>query len=185
MLLRVQKYDYNIIYRPGKEMVMADRLSRFPSRRENLPIKLHHNIQHVSFTSDRINITRGAMEEDCILHTFYGITLNGWPDCIYEVPRIACHFWGARGELTVENGLLLKGDRVCMPPKLYQRMQHDPHSGHKGIKQMQHLVRDRIYRQGLDADIAEYVKHCEVCTKPHKPLNQCYPETSPKVPGRT
>ena len=35
MLLRLQKYDYNIVYRPGKEMTLADRLSRFPSRSEN------------------------------------------------------------------------------------------------------------------------------------------------------
>ena len=30
----------------------------------DLPIKLHHNIQHVSFTTDRINITRGVTERD-------------------------------------------------------------------------------------------------------------------------
>ena len=47
MLLRLQKYDYNIIYKPGKEVILADRLSRFPSRSENLLIELHHNIQHV------------------------------------------------------------------------------------------------------------------------------------------
>ena len=51
MLLRLQKYDYNIIYKPGKEMTLADRLSRFPSKSENLPIELHHNIQHITFTT--------------------------------------------------------------------------------------------------------------------------------------
>ena len=58
MLLRLQKYDYNIIYKPGKEMILADRLSRFPSRRENLLIELHHNIQHVTFTYDKVAIIR-------------------------------------------------------------------------------------------------------------------------------
>ena len=50
MLLRLQKYNYNIIYKPGKEMVLADRLGKLPSRRENLLIKLHQNIQHNNFT---------------------------------------------------------------------------------------------------------------------------------------
>ena len=34
MLLRLQKYDYMIQYIPGKNMVLADRLSRFPSRKK-------------------------------------------------------------------------------------------------------------------------------------------------------
>ena len=99
MLPRLQKYDYNIVYRPGKEMTLADRLSRFPSRSENLPIELHHNIQHITFTSDKTNIIRGATERDPILYTVYRITHNGWPSRFHEVPRIAHQYWGARDEI--------------------------------------------------------------------------------------
>ena len=53
------------------------------------------------------------------------------------------------------------------PPELYQRMLHDLHEGHKGVGKMQHLTQDKIYWQGMDADIAEYVKNCKICTK-HK-----------------
>ena len=42
------KYDYTLIYKPGKEMTLADRLSRFPSNKENTPIELHQNIQHLT-----------------------------------------------------------------------------------------------------------------------------------------
>ena len=134
MLLRLQKYDYDIVYRPGKEMTLADRLSRFPSRSENLPIEPHHNIQHITFTSDKTNIIRGATERDPILYTVYRITHNGWPSRFHEVPHIACQYWGARDELTIDNSLLLKGERVCIPPELYQRTLHDLHEAHKGIE---------------------------------------------------
>ena len=63
---------------------------------------------------------------------------------------MACQFWGARDELTIDNGILLKGDRVCIPSELYQQMLSEPHKGHKGIKKMQHLTRERIYWQGMD-----------------------------------
>ena len=33
MLLRLQHYDHTLQYNPGKEMVLADRLNRFPSRK--------------------------------------------------------------------------------------------------------------------------------------------------------
>ena len=71
MLLRLQKYDYILIYKPGKEMTLADRLSRFPSNKENTPIELHQNIPHLTFTSNRINIIRGSIKRDPILSTVY------------------------------------------------------------------------------------------------------------------
>ena len=172
MLLRLQKYDYNIVYKPGKEMTLADRLSRFPSRSENLPIELHHNIQHITFTSDKTNIIRGSTERDPVLYTVYCITLNVWPSRFQEVPHIAHQYWGARDELTIDNGLLLKGEGVCIPPELYQRTLNDLHEGHKGIAKMQHLTREKIYWPGMDADITEYVKHCTICTKQLRQHNQ-------------
>ena len=71
MLLQLQKYDYMLIYKPGKEMTLADRLSRFPLNKVNISIELHQNIQHLTFTSDRINIIRGSIERDPILSTVY------------------------------------------------------------------------------------------------------------------
>ena len=79
MLLRLQHYDYTLQYKPGKEMVYADRLSRFPLRKENSPIELHQNIQHISFIPNKIKIIYGAVERHPILSTVYQLTLNGWP----------------------------------------------------------------------------------------------------------
>ena len=53
MLLCLQRYDYSLIYKTGKKMVLADRLSRFPSRKGNDPIELHQKVQHLAFTPDK------------------------------------------------------------------------------------------------------------------------------------
>ena len=181
MLLRLQKYDYTIVYRPGKEMVLADRLSRFPSRKEHMPIELHQNIHSIQLEPDRLNIVRGAIERDPIHSTAYSLTLNGWPDKIHEVPRIVRQFWGTRDELTVENGILLKGDRVCIPPELYDRMLSDLHGNHRGIEKMRHLSQHTIYWPGLDADIADYVNRCKTCTQ-HKAKQAVQPMLPRDVP---
>ena len=85
-----------------------------------------------------------------MLSTVYHLTLNGWADRINDVPRIARHFWGARDELSIEEGILLKG-----------------HNMHLGIEKMQHRARATLYWPGMDADITEYIKSCKTCTQ-HK-----------------
>ena len=86
-------------------MVLADCLSHFPSRKENMPIELHQNTHNIYFTQDKLNIVRGAVERDPIHCIVYRLTLNGWPDRVQEIPHIAHHFWGTRDELTIENGV--------------------------------------------------------------------------------
>ena len=132
-----------------------------------MPIELHQNIHNLHFEPDRLNIVRGAIERDPIHSTIYRLTLNGWPDKVYEVPGIAQQFWGTHDELTVENGVLLKGDRVCIPPELYERMFSDLHGNHRGIEKMRHLSQHTVYCPRLDADITNYVNHCKTCTQ-HK-----------------
>ena len=52
MLLCLQKYDCTIQYTYGKEMVLAERLSLFPSHKENFSIELLKHIDHI-YVSDR------------------------------------------------------------------------------------------------------------------------------------
>ena len=184
MLLWLQRYNYTFVYKPGKEMILADRLSRFPSRKENTPIELHQNIQHIAFTPDKINIIRGSVKRDPILSTVYWLTLNGWPDEINKVPRIARQFWGARDELTIEEGIWLKGDCICVPPELYNRSLNELHDMHLGIEKMQHRARAITYWSGIDTDIVEYVKHCKACIqhKASKHIQPMIPRNVPEAP---
>ena len=115
-------------------MVLADRLSRFPSCKNNAVIELYHNIQTIHFNSEYLNIIRGATERDLVHSTFYRLTLNGWPEKIRTVPHIAHHFWGTQDKLTVEDGVLLKGNRICIPPELHDRTLYDLPDCHQGIE---------------------------------------------------
>ena len=74
MLLCLQRYDYTIQYIPGQNMVLADRLSRFPSPCNNLPIELHQNIHALNFHPDRLLIIKGAIEHDPIHLAVYRMT---------------------------------------------------------------------------------------------------------------
>ena len=174
MLLKLQKYDYIIQYIPGKDMVLADRLSMFSLWTENSPIILHHNIHTINFNSECLNIIRGATERNPIHSTLYRLTLNGWPENVRSVPHIAYHFWSYCDQLTVENGVLIKSDRVCIPPELQDRTLYDLHNGHLGVEKMTHLARSSVYWQGINSDIIDYVRWCTTSVK-HKVLQTVQP----------
>ena len=90
-----------------------------------------------------------------------------------DVPCLACHFWGTRDELTVDEGVL-KGSRICIPPELHDRTLYELHDCHQGIEKMTHIARCNIYWPSINPDIADYVQSV-LNTRPPKLSNQCYP----------
>ena len=126
-------------------MVLADRLPRFPSPRNNLPIELHQNIQAFNFNSDRLHVIKGTIETDPIHSVVYRMILNSWPDRIKDVPHLACHFWSLRDELTIEECVLLNSNRVCILPELHDRTFYDLHDNHQGMEKMTHIARANVY----------------------------------------
>ena len=98
-----------------------------------------------------------------------------------NVPCLEHHFWGTRDELTVEDGVLLKGNRICIPTELYDMALHELHGSHQSIEKMIHFARSNIYWPGIDADIADYVRQCTICAK-HKALQTIQPMLPCNIP---
>ena len=92
MPLHMQKYDYTMVYKPGKDMVLADHLSCFPSNSNYLSIPLAQNIQHVQLSTAELDVIGGSVECDPVYSTVYHLTLRGWPRRVQDIPHIARHF---------------------------------------------------------------------------------------------
>ena len=110
MLLQLQRYDLTIKYRPGKDMLLTDALSRCPSRGSK-EIKLDMHIAYVAFNKAWITKLKEATREDPITGTVYQVTQQGWPHQRRHTPRMARAYWDFRDD----DGLLLKGPRIVIP----------------------------------------------------------------------
>ena len=77
MLLQLQQYDVTIRYRPGKEMLLADALSRCPSQASG-EIKLDMRVK-----------LKDTTREDPILGMVYQLTQQGWPHQRRHTPKMA------------------------------------------------------------------------------------------------
>ena len=112
MMLKLGKYDLSVRWRPGKELVIPDHLSRSPqqellSDEYQVFMALSHN------QSDLQEIATKTAE-------VMDLVVNGWPDSAKQVSGNAQAYYHIRGELTLLNGIIFKADCIVIPNSLKQ-----------------------------------------------------------------
>ncbi|XP_021340038.1 uncharacterized protein K02A2.6-like [Mizuhopecten yessoensis] len=130
MLLRLQKYDIELKYRPGKELVLVDTLSRAYIQKSVTDDNLSEEIErHVMSVLRNIPVSDGKLEQirtetlkDETLQEVVKIVEEGWPDHRSETPSRTHDFWTNKTELTHVHGNLFKGDRIVIPRTLQAEM---------------------------------------------------------------
>ena len=184
MLLELQRYDVTIKYRPGKEMQLADALSRCPARASQ-EIKLDMRVDYIAFTKPWIEKLKDGTQRDPILAMVYQLTQQGWPHQRRHVPRLARRYWDFRDKLSTDDGMLLKGSRLIIPGELQEEYLSRLHKGHLSASKVQENAKQHMYWTGIDADIKDYTKQCQECIKrsqvPKEPLQ---PHDIPEGPWR-
>ena len=183
MFLHIQKYDYNIRYKPGKDMVLANHLNHFPSHSNLLPIPIAHNVHHVQLSNAELDNIWGAIECDPVFSTISHLTLRGWPDCRQEVPPLP-DISGVPGMNCPLNQVYSSRGQESVFPQSCSTAPLLICMVHIGINRMEAQVREALHWPSIDADIASYVCQCTICTKPLPLHNLCYLEMFPMAPDR-
>ena len=176
MLLRLQPYDATVKYRPGREMVVPDGLSRGSSKNKD-HIELDMQLNIVQITERRLNNIRQETAKDHILCELKEVIVHGWPDRVKELPNQLRPYWSFRDELAVEDGLILKGERVVIPKTIQEHLLTQLHMGHQGIEKTKLRAKDCVYWLDITKDIEQLVRSCSVCQEyqkslPHETLKQ-------------
>jgi len=72
-------------------------------------------------------------------------------------------FKNKRDELTTQQGCVLWGTRVVVPPSLQEKVLHELHETHPGISRMKVLSRSYVWWPNIDAHIERTVSSCSTC----------------------
>ena len=100
-LLKIQHYDITTKYRPGKELFLADGLSRLPTPGSREEIDLDVMVSMVQLSNTKILELRRETDSDTILRDLQEVIIRGWPKTRADIPRNLRPFWCYRDQLSV------------------------------------------------------------------------------------
>ena len=168
MLLRLQPYDVVIKYKPGTEMFLADPMSRLNPLPSEDTLDLHRKVCLVQFSDTKLDTLRQDTSTDPELSALREIIHSGWPEKRKQVPIHLRKYWAYRDELSIENGLILKGERVVIPESQRNDVIERIHEAHQGIDKCRLRAKSCVFWPNINEDIESRVRRCEMCQENQK-----------------
>ena len=122
LLLRLQKYHVSIQYKPGKSMIFAEYLSRNvhsgPSREPTVPnLDLEISSSELNASPSRLELIRQESELDPQMLMLKKLIVQGWPKDIKGCPTQVKSYWNFRDDLSIIDGIVVKGNHTVIPAK--------------------------------------------------------------------
>jgi transposase InsO family protein len=187
MILSIQKYPLHVTYKPGKELLIADTLSRspLPDLANELEFTNYNiNILHtLPITENKLTELKQNTLTDRTLTDLVHTVKNGWPELKQNAPIGAHPFWNYRDEITYHHGILFKGNKVIIPTSMRTAMLKLIHASHLGADRCKRRARDIIFWPGMNAQIEDFINNCSTCST-HKRNNTKEPLLPHSTPDR-
>ena len=137
MLLRLQKYDLQVTYVPGKQLVVADALYRATDTSytastedkkavEEMTYYVGEVMKVLSVSQHQRKGIVAEMGKDPVMQELHTRIMEGWP-----TRKEQCT---VQEELSVLDGLIFKGLRLIVPGGMHQEILNQIHEGHMGVE---------------------------------------------------
>jgi len=168
MRIELLRYSLEVTYIPGKQMYMADLLSRAflkdkVEENEELKEMVHELARNLPMSKNRKKKFQEATEDDPELQLLKQLCKKERE--IRSIPENLKHYWNLRAEIAYEEGLLFLGERLIVPKKLREQILKDLHEGHIGIERTIRKARQALYWPKMSRDIEQHISQCPICEK--------------------
>lgn len=153
MMLKLQRYDIIIKYKKGKEMYLADALSRilplmettvteddceeaYGVQRVNKIFKEIADVNQLDLdlNDELIKEIKNETTVDPVMKKLKQACLEGWPHKKTWMDIDVTPFWKHQEQIVTANGIIFRGSRIIVPVKLRKDMINKIHNGHMGIE---------------------------------------------------
>ena len=140
-------------------------MASLTSVRPDPDIPLDIAIHHAHLSAAWKKAFQQAFMSDAEMHALPDIIIPSWPDDIKEVPHPLHPYWQHLETLTIEDGLVLHGEGLIVPPSERERILHQLHQFHQGVTKSQLLTHGFIFWPGINKATEEIVCQHETCTQ--------------------
>ena len=181
--MRLQRYEFDVVYKKGTSLYLADILSR-----ENLSVPTVCNVInfevfrvdvqnsypdcHPNFCAETLNKIKRETRNDAVLPKLSNIIISGWPNSKRELDACLYPHWNYRDELSIHDDIIYKGGLVIIPQNMIKDMLSKIHTSHFGTISCIRLSKDIITWPGMKGHIKDMCDSCAECAK--------YNSTAPK-----
>ena len=193
MMLKLLDYQFKVTYKKGKELHVADTLSRaalkdsnpFGSQQSDVfrMELVEMDLKPSNVTADTLERIRSETSKDPVLSILNSVTVTGWPDKRKSVPEEIRGFWSYRKKITADNGVLFKPDQVIVPSSLRVETLRKIHKAHQGSDSSTRRARECLFWPGMQSDIRETCLSCGICSQ-YKAERPTEPMLSHEIPSR-
>ena len=161
--LRLMPYQMTLQYKPGRDdLNPADYISRHP---QTIPLRDNKAEEYISFIASNavpksmtLDEIRAATAKDTTLVKVMAAVQTGrWND-----PEITS-FTRFASEISVTDGVVLRGHRIIIPRDLQERVVSIAHQTHQGIVKTKQCIREKVWFPGIDRMVEEEIKSCIPC----------------------
>ena len=190
MILKLQPYSFKLVSKSGKDIPVADALSRLPLKDSSFDMGEDLQSFHVcvteitavnAFSGPKLECLRESTKNDPELQKLITQVIDGWPSDKQNVPYELRPYWDYRDEISVYDGIVFKGERIIIPKSMQNEILHLVHYSHQGMVKSKQLARDVVYWKGLNKQIEDIVSKCSTC-QTYRAQQQKEPMLSTEVP---
>ncbi len=192
LLMRLMRFNPIVRHVPGKELVIADALSRSPSSSCTtcdivLADEIEEQIEFVQaswpVSSHRLHYIQTETAADPVMQTVMYYVMHQWPQSDSQVVPEVKPYIQAKGQLSVVDGVLTYADRIVIPPNMRCEILGKLHESHQGVSKCRENANSAVWWPGMGTDIKQLVDNCSVCQE-NRPKQHSEPLLPTNLPGR-
>ena len=168
MLCQIMGYDLEFKYVKGKDLLLADALSRSPTMNQNRS-KIEREIETTRLrtedscvTSSLGAIAKETAKDDVLQSVIHHIS-EGWKTRKRHIPIQILPFWSVRDELSFCDRIVYRGDHLVNPAALRKLLTAKLHQAHTGIQSTLRCARRSIWWPGMNVQLKKFIASCEAC----------------------
>lgn len=171
LMLRLYRYDVDFHWLAGKDLVIADTLSRAYTECPGDIVRIM-NIDILPDIPDKLLETvKQETKQDEVMVALWETIQTGWPEKKASVTAALRPYYDIRDTLSGQNGVLVKGQRIIVPKAMRKDMLRKLHAAHLGYDSMVRRAKEVLFWPGMRNDIKQVADTCEACQE-RKPKNQ-------------